>query len=150
MLFLVADTDDSFASISDVPGTHFFLVKLIDEYTELIKLIAELHEVYGAAVPGNPRTKAQAYLIAWTERRGIDPLFDAEDFDLDAPPFVRLRHRTRDEREGRQAGAEHLGGDQGTHLVHQPGREEGGRQGRPALQQQGVQAQVAQGAQGAG
>lgn len=39
-----------------------------------VKLIAELHEVYGAAVPGNPRTKAQAYLIAWTERRGIDPL----------------------------------------------------------------------------
>lgn len=38
-----------------------------------VKLIAELHEVYGAAVPGPGRQRAQAYLVAWTERRGIDP-----------------------------------------------------------------------------
>lgn len=38
-----------------------------------VKLIAELHEVYGAAVQGPPRARMQAYLVAWTERRGIDP-----------------------------------------------------------------------------
>lgn len=38
-----------------------------------VKLIAELHEVYGAAVQGPARQRMQAYLVAWTERRGIDP-----------------------------------------------------------------------------
>lgn len=38
-----------------------------------VKLIAELHEVYGAAVTGSGRHRAQTYLVAWTERRGIDP-----------------------------------------------------------------------------
>lgn len=38
-----------------------------------VKLIAELHEVYGAAITGSARHRAQAYLVAWTERRGIDP-----------------------------------------------------------------------------
>lgn len=46
-----------------------------------VKLIAELHEVYGAAIGGSPRTRAQAYLVAWTERRGIDPF---------APGVLRL------------------------------------------------------------
>jgi hypothetical protein len=39
-----------------------------------VKLIAELHEVYAAAVPGPTRGRMMAYLAAWTERRGIDPL----------------------------------------------------------------------------
>jgi hypothetical protein len=39
-----------------------------------VKLIAELHEVYGAAVPGTARQRAASYLVAWTNRRGIDPL----------------------------------------------------------------------------
>jgi hypothetical protein len=39
-----------------------------------IKLMAELHEVYGAAVAGTPGQRATAYLMAWTNRRGIDPL----------------------------------------------------------------------------
>jgi hypothetical protein len=39
-----------------------------------IKLIAELHEVYGAPVTGPARARTQAYLAAWTERRGIDPM----------------------------------------------------------------------------
>lgn len=46
-----------------------------------VKLIAELHEVYGAAVQGPARQRAQAYLVAWTERRGIDPF---------APGVLRL------------------------------------------------------------
>ena len=39
-----------------------------------MKLIAELHEVYGAGVGGTARQRAMAYLVAWTNRRGIDPL----------------------------------------------------------------------------
>ena len=39
-----------------------------------MKLIAELHEVYGLAAEGPARGRATAYLVAWTNRRGIDPL----------------------------------------------------------------------------
>ncbi|MET7761226.1 hypothetical protein [Streptomyces sp. NPDC005336] len=37
-----------------------------------IKLIAELHEVYGLRAPGTVRQRATAYLGAWAEERGID------------------------------------------------------------------------------
>lgn len=39
-----------------------------------MKLIAELHEAYDAGVAGTPAQRAAAYLQAWTNRRGIDPL----------------------------------------------------------------------------
>ncbi|MGC9543336.1 hypothetical protein [Streptomyces sp. UG1] len=39
-----------------------------------MKLIAELHEVYGVRPPGNLRARSAAYLSSWTEERGIDPL----------------------------------------------------------------------------
>ncbi|WP_420000573.1 hypothetical protein [Streptomyces boninensis] len=39
-----------------------------------LKLIAELHEVYGARPAGNARQRAAAYLGAWADERGIDPL----------------------------------------------------------------------------
>jgi hypothetical protein len=38
-----------------------------------LKLVAELHEVYGSAVPGTPAVRTAAYLGSWTRRRGIDP-----------------------------------------------------------------------------
>ncbi|MET9960252.1 hypothetical protein ABZ128_14580 [Streptomyces sp. NPDC006326] len=37
-----------------------------------LKLIAELHEVYGLRPPGNLRERSLAYLTAWTEERGVD------------------------------------------------------------------------------
>ncbi|KIF77150.1 hypothetical protein QR77_31370 [Streptomyces sp. 150FB] len=37
-----------------------------------LKLIAELHEVYGLRPPGNLRERSVAYLTAWTEERGVD------------------------------------------------------------------------------
>ncbi|MER7107471.1 hypothetical protein [Streptomyces sp. NPDC000229] len=37
-----------------------------------LKLIAELHEVYGQRPPGNRKERATAYLTSWTEERGID------------------------------------------------------------------------------
>jgi hypothetical protein len=38
-----------------------------------LKLVAELHEVYGRAVQGTPSVRAAAYLGAWTRRRALDP-----------------------------------------------------------------------------
>lgn len=37
-----------------------------------LKLIAELHEVYGRRPPGDTSQRAAAYLGAWTSERGID------------------------------------------------------------------------------
>jgi hypothetical protein len=39
-----------------------------------VKLIAELHEVYGIQVPGNGRQRALVFLQSWVKRRGVDPL----------------------------------------------------------------------------
>jgi len=39
-----------------------------------LKLIAELHEVYGVRPPGSLRERSTAYLSSWTWERGIDPL----------------------------------------------------------------------------
>jgi len=39
-----------------------------------IKLIAELHEVYGNPVPGNGTQRAVTLLQAWSHQRGINPL----------------------------------------------------------------------------
>lgn len=37
-----------------------------------LKLIAELHEVYGLRPPGTLKERSLAYLTAWTEERGVD------------------------------------------------------------------------------
>jgi hypothetical protein len=39
-----------------------------------VKLIAELHEVYGVQVQGNGAQRAAVFLNAWSRRRGVDPL----------------------------------------------------------------------------
>lgn len=36
-----------------------------------LKLVAELHEAYGAPAPGNAAERARAYLAAWAHRRGV-------------------------------------------------------------------------------
>lgn len=38
-----------------------------------IKLIAELHEVYGRPATGSSRQRGTAYLMSWTSRRGVNP-----------------------------------------------------------------------------
>ncbi|MFG3015794.1 hypothetical protein ACGFZB_36190 [Streptomyces cinerochromogenes] len=37
-----------------------------------LKLVAELHEVYGARPPGNLKARTAAYLSSWSGERGID------------------------------------------------------------------------------
>jgi len=39
-----------------------------------VKLIAELHELHGMPASGPLRGRAIAYVVAWSERRGVDPL----------------------------------------------------------------------------
>ncbi|GAA3532436.1 hypothetical protein [Streptomyces osmaniensis] len=39
-----------------------------------LKLIAELHEVYGVRPPGGLKDRSTAYLSSWSEERGIDPM----------------------------------------------------------------------------
>ncbi|MBC6458801.1 hypothetical protein [Actinomadura sp. HBU206391] len=39
-----------------------------------VKLIAELHEVYGVQVPGGGSARAAVFLTAWAKQRGINPM----------------------------------------------------------------------------
>ncbi len=39
-----------------------------------VKLIAELHEVYGVKVPGSGTTRGAIFLQSWAQQRGFDPL----------------------------------------------------------------------------
>jgi hypothetical protein len=59
-----------------------------------VKLIAELHEVYGVPATGPLRGRAIAYVVAWSERRGIDPLSPSLlAFSLGASAKRTLRNR---------------------------------------------------------
>jgi uncharacterized protein (DUF697 family) len=39
-----------------------------------IKLIGELHEVYGQPVPGNGAQRAIPLVLAWSQQRGVNPM----------------------------------------------------------------------------
>src|SRR5499427_756570 len=58
-----------------LPVLPAFPVELVTETLALVgielKLIAELHEVYGMAPPGNAVDRATAYIGAWAHRRGV-------------------------------------------------------------------------------
>jgi hypothetical protein len=59
-----------------------------------VKLIAELHEIYGVPATGPLRGRALAYVVAWSERRGIDPLSPSLlRFSLGASAKRTLRNR---------------------------------------------------------
>ncbi|GAA2091792.1 hypothetical protein GCM10009801_57930 [Streptomyces albiaxialis] len=48
--------------------------EIVGVATVELKLIAELHEVYGHRPPGNATQRGTAYLSAWTSERGINVL----------------------------------------------------------------------------
>ena len=58
-----------------LPVLPAFPAELVTETLALIgielKLVAELHEVYGMAPPGNSVDRATAYIGAWAHRRGV-------------------------------------------------------------------------------
>ncbi|MFS0693549.1 hypothetical protein [Streptomyces nitrosporeus] len=59
-----------------MPVPPAMLAELAAEITGVaaveMKLVAELHEVYGLRPPGNLTQRSTAYLTSWTEERGID------------------------------------------------------------------------------
>ncbi|MEU8476959.1 hypothetical protein AB0D06_18330 [Streptomyces hygroscopicus] len=57
-----------------------------------IKLIAELHEVYGVRAPGTAPQRAIAYLGAWAQERGIDSTVPAS---VNAALGVRMKRELR-------------------------------------------------------
>jgi hypothetical protein len=58
-----------------------------------MKLIAELHEVYGRPVPGNGTQRAVALLQSWGGRRGINPLAPGIGAALGTAARKELRDR---------------------------------------------------------
>ncbi|MEU9884367.1 hypothetical protein [Sphaerisporangium sp. NPDC051011] len=59
-----------------------------------VKLIAELHEVYGIQVPGAGGPRAMAFTVAWSRQRGVDPLSPASvTLALGAAAKAGLRKR---------------------------------------------------------
>lgn len=60
-----------------------------------VKLVAELHEVYGRAVQGSGTDRAVAYVTAWVRRRGVDPLGSSAGLGslLGAAAKAQLRKR---------------------------------------------------------
>ncbi|MDK1475924.1 hypothetical protein QNO07_21320 [Streptomyces sp. 549] len=59
-----------------------------------LKLIAELHELYGARPAGTATQRGTAYLNAWSSERGIDPVVPATVTVALGVQFRReLRHR---------------------------------------------------------
>lgn len=59
-----------------------------------VKLVAELHHVYGRPVPGDGPEWAMALLKAWADQRGIDPLMPG--VGVGAVLGTAARHELRD------------------------------------------------------
>ncbi|MEV7084379.1 hypothetical protein AB0O07_00495 [Streptomyces sp. NPDC093085] len=59
-----------------------------------LKLIAELHEVYGQRPPGSLRARSTAYLTSWTQERGVD-ITKPSTYNgaLNGPMKRELRHQ---------------------------------------------------------
>ncbi|GAB3901921.1 hypothetical protein GCM10027612_66160 [Microbispora bryophytorum subsp. camponoti] len=51
-----------------------------------VKLLAELHEVYGVKVPGNGSQRATAFALAWSKQRGVTPSPPARPRSRSGPP----------------------------------------------------------------
>lgn len=60
-----------------------------------VKLIAELHEVYGLPAPGTARQRAALYLAEWTQGRGLDITKPASAVSLMLSVHVRRQLRRR-------------------------------------------------------
>jgi hypothetical protein len=67
-----------------------------------IKLIAELHEVYGQPAPGSRVARMTAYVAAWAQRRGVSPVPGGVVI-VAGSPLARLLRRRLAARAGRSA-----------------------------------------------
>jgi hypothetical protein len=67
-----------------------------------IKLVAELHEAYGAPAPGNLAERMSAYVAAWAHRRGVF-MIEGGLILASGSPLARLLRRRLIARVGRSA-----------------------------------------------
>ncbi len=67
-----------------------------------LKLVAELHEAYGIAAPGNFAERMSAYLAAWAHRRGVF-MIEGGLILAAGSPMARLLRRRLIARAGRSA-----------------------------------------------
>jgi hypothetical protein len=58
-----------------------------------LKLIAELHEVYGMPAPGNGAQRMLAYVTAWSERRGVRITSNGLAIAVGTPLWHKLERR---------------------------------------------------------
>lgn len=80
-----------------LPVLPAFPVEIVTETLALIgieiKLIAELHELYGTPAPGNAMDRATAYIGAWANRRGVLAVPGGLILVAGSPLARRLRRR---------------------------------------------------------
>lgn len=80
-----------------LPALPAFPVEVVTETLALvgieIKLIAELHELYGMPAPGNAVDRATAYIGAWANRRGVLAVPGGLILLAGSPLARRLRRR---------------------------------------------------------
>jgi hypothetical protein len=80
-----------------LPVLPAFPVEIVTETLALIgieiKLIAELHELYGMPAPGNAVDRATAYIGAWANRRGVLAVPGGLILVAGSPVARRLRRR---------------------------------------------------------
>jgi hypothetical protein len=92
--------------VSALPVLPAFPAEIIAETLVVvgieIKLIAELHEAYGAPAPGNFPGRMSAYLAAWAHRRGVAMIPGGVIFAAGSP-LMRLLRRRLAARAGRSA-----------------------------------------------
>jgi hypothetical protein len=68
-----------------------------------LKLVAELHEVYGTPAPGNFTERMSAYLASWAHRRGVFMLEGGGLIIAAGSPLARVLRRRLTAKAGRSA-----------------------------------------------
>ncbi len=90
-----------------LPVLPAFPVEIVTETLALIgieiKLIAELHELYGMPAPGNAMDRATAYIGAWAQRRGVLAAAPGGLILIAGSPLARRLRRRLAGRVGRSA-----------------------------------------------
>jgi hypothetical protein len=100
---LIHGSSRAAASVGAAVGAAMFLplpaapVELAVETLALVgievKLVAELHEVYGMRAPGSGPERALAYLAAWSHRRGVSVVPGGLVLAVGSPLRRRLERR---------------------------------------------------------
>jgi len=89
-----------------VPVVPAFAVEIAAETVAVVgielKLVAELHELYGLGVPGSVLERTSAYLVAWGDRRGAAAVPGGLVLAVGSPLRKRVAHRLA-QRAGRSA-----------------------------------------------